>query len=474
MAEIHDLTAVQQAAAVRRRELSPVEITEHYLDRVARLDRKVGAFITVAADSARAQARAAEREALSATPGEPPPLLGVPVPVKDLEPVAGLRHTSGSAVHADRVADADCDVVAELRAAGAVFTGKTNTPEFGLPCHTENDIAPPARTPWDPTRSAGGSSGGAAAAVAAGFAPVAHASDGGGSIRIPASACGLFGLKPTRGRVTSGPFKPDFIGLSTAGPIARTVADAALILDIVSVNRPGDYYTAPPLPAGETFLGYALRDPGRLRIARYDTAPVPGLRLDPEVTAAYEAATKLLIDLGHDVEDIDPPYGADTVEDFNLVWAAMAAATPVRPEDEHLLRPLTRWLRGRAADSSVGAYMAATARIQGAVRAALPRTLPYDAVLTPTLALPPVPVGHFGTDPEEEFRRMTAFTPFTALANITGQPSVSVPLHWSAEGLPIGTMLTGRPGGEPTLLALSAQLEAARPWAGHRPPVWAE
>ncbi|MFB9802692.1 amidase, partial [Streptomonospora salina] len=465
MAEIHELTAIQQAEAVRRRDLSPVEITDHYLARIERLDSRLGAFIAVAGEFAREQARNAENTALSDTPGEPPPLLGVPIPVKDLDPVAGLPYTGGSAVYADRIAGTDSDVVAELRAAGAVFTGKTNTPEFGCSCYTENDVAPAARTPWDLARSAGGSSGGAAAAVAAGLAPAAHAGDGGGSIRIPASACGVFGLKPTRGRVTRGPVKPEFTGLATSGPIARTVADAALLLDIISVNRPGDYFTAPPLAAGETFLGHALREPGRLRIARFSTPPVPGAEVDPEVAAAHEEAAKLLAELGHEVEEIDTPVGAPVLEDFELIWAAMAASEPVEAADEHLLRPLTRALRERAADSSIAAYMGAAARLQNAGREVLPRVLAYDAVLSPTVARLPVPVGHFVGAPADEVRRMTEFTPFASLANITGQPSVTVPLHWSADGLPAGVMLTGRPGGEPTLLSLSAQLEAARPWA---------
>ncbi|KIH96953.1 amidase [Streptomonospora alba] len=472
MAEIHELTAIQQAEAVRRRELSPVEITDHYLTRIERLDDRLGAFIAVTGEFAREQAQNAEDEVLSDTPGEPPPLLGVPIPIKDLDPVAGLPYTGGSAVYSDRVADADSDVAAELRAAGAVFTGKTNTPEFGCACYTENDLAPPARTPWDLTRSAGGSSGGAAAAVAAGLAPAAHGSDGGGSIRIPASACGVFGLKPTRGRVSMGPVKPEFNGLATSGPIAGTVADAALLLDIISVNRPGDHFSAPPLATGETFLGHALREPGRLRIARFSASPIPGAGVDPEVVSAHEEAAKLLEALGHDVEEIDVPFDAALLEDFELVWAAMAAAEPVNASDEHRLRPLTRTLRERAAASSIAAYMGATARLQNAGREVLPRVLPYDAVLSPTIAKLPVPVGHFEGDPAGEIRRMTEFTPFASLANITGQPAVSVPLYWSAQGLPAGVQLTGRPGGEPTLLSLAAQLEAARPWAGRRPQVW--
>ncbi|MFD0776656.1 amidase, partial [Streptomonospora algeriensis] len=287
-------------------------------------------------------------------------------------------------------------------------------------------------------------------------------SDGGGSIRIPASACGVFGIKPSRGRVSQGPVKPEFTGLATSGPIARTVADAALLLDLISVNRPGDYFTAPPLAAGETFLGHALREPGRLRIARFSASPVPGAGVAPEVATAYDEATKLLEELGHDVEEIDVPVDMAMLEDFGLVWAAMAAAEPVGAADEHRLRPLTRMLRERAASSSIAAYMGAAARLQNAGREVLPRVLPYDAVLSPTIAELPVPVGHFAGDPADEVRRMTEFTPFASLANITGQPAVNVPLHWSAQGLPAGVSLTGRPGGEPALLSLAAQLEAAR------------
>ena len=240
---------------MRQRELSPVEITDHYLQRIERLNADVGAFFTVTAELARARRPGREGGGAARDPGSLPPLTGVPIPIKDLNMVAGVRQTLGSAVFADNVAAADDYVTGAIRAAGAVITGKTATPEFGLPCYTETDIGPPARTPWDLTRSAGGSSGGAAAAVAAGLAPAAQGSDGGGSIRIPSSLCGLFGIKPSRGRISNAPLMPDLAGLGTEGPLARTVADAALLLDVMTGNRPGDMYTQPPLPAGETFLG---------------------------------------------------------------------------------------------------------------------------------------------------------------------------------------------------------------------------
>lgn len=411
------------------------------------------------------------------TPDGLPPLLGVPVPVKDLDPVAGVRLTQGSAVHRDAVAPLDSDLVARLRAAGTIMVGKTNTPEFGSTCYTENDVAPPSRNPWDTTLSPGGSSGGAAAAVAAGLAPVAQGSDGGGSIRIPASACGLVGLKPTRGRISGAPLKPDLVGLSTAGPLTRDVRDAALLLDAMAFSGPGDYFTAPPLPPGEAFTDHVDRAPGRLRVGAYATTGSAGIPVHPDVLAAHEDAVRLLTDLGHEVEEIHEPgdahFGGAFTDDFQVVWAAMASASPVAPDREAELGPLNRWLRERARATPVPAYIAACARLQRGVRSLVAATAPYDAVLTPTLALPPVPIGHFSSGgPEEEFRRMTEFTPFTSVYNVSGQPSVSVPLHWSADGLPIGSMLTGRMGGEGTLLSLSAQLEAARPWAHRVPPGW--
>ncbi|MEE2038889.1 amidase [Nocardiopsis sp. CT-R113] len=477
MTQIHDLPAHRLAAMVRSRELSPPEITEHYLHRIERFDRRYGAYITVASEMALEQARYAEKRLTGDTPDPLPPLLGVPVPVKDLDPVAGVRFTQGSAVHRDTVAPVDSDLVARLRDAGTVMVGKTNTPEFGSSCYTENGVAAPSRNPWNTDLSPGGSSGGAAAAVAAGLAPVAQGSDGGGSIRIPAAVCGLFGLKPTRGRVSGSPLKPDLVGLSTAGPLTRDVRDAALLLDVMAFSRPGDYYTAPPLAPGETFTDHVDREPGRLRIGAYASTGSAGITVHPEVAAAHEDAVRLLTELGHDVEEVPEPgdahFGGTFTDDFQVIWAAMASASPVPPGRESELGPLNRWLRERARSTPVPAYIAACARLQRGVRSLVAAAEPYDAVLTPTLAMPPVQVGHFsGAGPEEEFRRMTAFTPFTSVYNVSGQPSVNVPLYWSADGLPIGSMLTGRMGGEGTLLALSAQLEQARPWFHRVPPGW--
>src|SRR6266566_3657911 len=479
MTEIHDLTVTELAVAIRAGQLSPVEITEHYLQRVERLNEQVGAFYTVTPELAREQAAAAEKAITGGLRGDGgglsalPPLTGIPIPIKDLNMVAGVRLTFGSTVFADNVATEDDYMVAALRAAGIVITGKTATPEFGLPCYTETRIGPPARTPWDLSRSAGGSSGGAGAAVAAGLAPVAQGSDGGGSIRIPASVCGLFGIKATRGRVSRAPLVPDLVGLSVDGPLARTVADAALLLDVMAGNEPGDMYTPLSLPRGETFLGYASREPGRLRIGRLIDPVVPGAGVHPDCRAAWEDASALLTGLGHEVEDVPSPFTADMVPLFETLWYAMATLTPVDPAREGELLPLTRYLRERGRATSAAHLIFAQAYLQFMVRGALRSTNAYDALLSPTLAQPPAEVGYFhGQEPAENFERQKRFTPFAAVYNVSGQPAVSVPLYWNADGLPIGVMLGGRIGEEGTLISLSAQLEAARPWKDRHPALW--
>ena len=472
------MTALELATSIADGQLSPVEVTDHYLDRIDRLNSQTGAFYTVTADLAKEQAVTAERlvsdnrragEQASALP----PLTGVPIPIKDLNMVAGVRMTLGSTIFADNVATEDDYVVAELRKAGIVITGKTATPEFGLPCYTETKIGPPARTPWDLTRSAGGSSGGAAAAVAAGLAPAAQGSDGGGSIRIPSSVCGLFGIKPSRGRISGGPLMPDLSGLSTDGPLARTVEDAALLLDVMTCNYPGDMYIMPPLRAGETFLGHARREPGKLRIGRSMTNVVPGATVHDDCAAAYEDASKLLAELGHEVEDVDLPFGSDAVPMFELLWYSMATLAPIDAAQEEQLLPLTKYLRGRGLKVTASELIFAQAYLQSVMRPAIATMNAYDAFLSPTLASPPVPVGYFDeVDPAENFERQKRFTPYTALYNISGQPAVSLPLYWNADGLPIGVMLAGRLGDEATLISLSSQIEAARPWRDRHPPIW--
>ncbi|MFK8845717.1 amidase [Streptomyces sp. Ac-502] len=480
MAELHDLTALEQAAGVRTGELSPVEITEHYLARAEKLDAALGAFLTRTPDIARKQAAAAEAEATAARrEGRAlPPLHGVPVPVKDLNQVAGVRCTMGSRTLAGNVAQVDDHVVTKLRQAGTILLGKTNTPEFGLPCYTENLLAPPARTPWDLERSAGGSSGGAAAAVAGGLAPVAHGSDGGGSIRIPASVCGLYGIKPSRGLISSGPLLHDVTGVGTSGPLARTVADAAALLDAMAGPMPGAPYAALALPPGETYTAYAGRDPGRLRIGWLTDAPFPGTEVHPDCRAAVAETAALLADLGHDVDALTLPADDSSRHAFTRVWSVIAAGRPVPAQDEADLMPLTRYLRARGAEVPAVEYARAlyAFRMLGQLIAdhVMPRDGGFDVVLTPTVAQPPPRVGALrnDADPQAEFAAVGAFTPYTPLYNATGQPAVSIPLHWNAAGLPIGVMLGGRYGEDATLVALSAQLEEARPWAGRKPGVW--
>jgi len=477
MTKIHELTVIELAAAIRSGELSPVAVTDHYLRRTAELNDQVGAFYTVTAELAAEQALAAEKAvataAKAAEQAELPPLTGVPIPIKDLNMVAGVRQTLGSLAYASFVPDTDDYMVAKLRKAGVVITGKTSTPEFGLPCYTETKVGPPARTPWDLSRSAGGSSGGAAAAVAAGLAPAAQGSDGAGSIRIPSSVCGLFGIKPSRGRISGGPLSPDLLGYGVDGPITRTVADAALLLDVMTGNEHGDMYTQPPLPPGESFLDYARRPPRRLRIGRTLDNPIQ-VDVHPDCIEAFEQASGLLETLGHEVENIAMPFGADVVPYFETIYHAYATLTPVDPAQEDVLLPLTRYLRELGRATPAPDFVFAQAYMQFVTRVAVATLSAYDAILTPTLARPPVPVGYFDeVDPAENFERQKRFTPWTAVYNVAGLPAVSVPLHWNADHLPIGVMLAGRMGDEATLISLSAQLEEARPWKDRHPPLWA-
>jgi amidase len=471
--QLHDLTALEQAAAVRARQVSPTELVDHALSRIEARDAELGAFITVTPDRAKAAAVRAEEAVLR--DDELPPLHGVPTAIKDLNNTAGVRTTFGSAVLADFVPEVDDAVVTKLAAAGTISLGKTNTPEFGFPCYTDNDVAGPARCPWDPSRLAGGSSGGAAVAVAAGMIAFAQGSDGGGSIRIPAGINGLFGLKPTRGRVSNAPFGGEVTGLGTNGPLARTVRDAAAMLDAMAGPVVGDPAWAPPLPPGETFLDAADRLPGRLRIGRFRESATPDTELEPDVEAAFEDASRLLESLGHEVDDVATGLlGPEVLPAFERVWALSGVTLPVPPERVGELRPLTRMLRERGLALSAQDAMEAMFALRLFARGFLQATAGYDVLLAPVCTMTPRPVGWFDADGDgaEDFERQKRYASFTALFNITGQPAVSVPLFWTDGGLPIGTMLVGRPADEATLISLSAQVEAARPWLNRHPPGW--
>jgi len=463
VAQLHDLTALEQGAAVRRGEVSPAELVDHYL---ARSDN-VGAFVTRTPELARERATELGRSEAGDSP-----LWGVPTAIKDLNLTAGVRTTFGSPAFADFVPDVSDAVTLAIEDRGLISLGKTSTPEFGSPCYTEPEGLPPAVTPWDRTRMAGGSSGGAAAAVAAGLVPVAQGSDGGGSIRIPASCCGLVGLKPTRGRISGHPMYGDPVGLATSGSIARTVRDAAAMLDVLAGRRVGDPFWAPP--PSETFLVACDREPGPLRIARFIEPVITDTPIHPECVQAWEDASALLSSLGHEVENIEVPLPRSAVPTFETCWAVLTALSAVPPEAEPLLRPLTRWLTERGRAVSGPDFGLAIGELRRVAAEALTRLASYDAVLTPTLAVPPLPVGAIRNDddPAADFEAQKAFTPWTSAWNVTGMPAISLPLHWTPDGLPVGVMLAARPAEEELLLSLAAQVEAAAPWHDRRPPGW--
>ena len=458
--ELHDLTALEQAAAIREGRISSVELTRHYLARSHALNEAVGAFAAFTDDLALEQAARADQLVRAASEADRLGVLhGVVVPVKDLNQVRGVPVRFGS-VTVDVVATVDDDVVALMRDAHTVMTGKTTTPEFGLPAYTESEIGPYARTPWDLTRGAGGSSGGAAAAVAAGLAPVAQGSDGGGSIRIPASVCGLVGVKSSRGLVSNGPLPDGPGGLGVQGALARTVSDAAALLGVMTGTD--DAYVR------------ALREPASLLIGRYSQPVIAETAVHPDVLAAFEKATDLLASLGHRIVDVDVPLPLDAVPHFELVWAAGAAGIPVPADREGDLRPLTRWLRERGRALEPGDLERALDLMAAHATRALDETAHLDIVLTPSLADIPALVGGIrnDVDPAADFEAQKRFTPYTSPYNMTGQPAVSLPLYWTSDGLPVGIQLVARPLHEAMLLSLAAQLESARPWAHRYPEVW--
>ncbi|MEU1845842.1 amidase [Micromonospora sediminicola] len=467
MAEPHDLTALEQAAAIRRGELSSLELVDHHLRRVDALADTVGAFVTVTAERARAAARAADAAPADARG----PLHGVPTAIKDLTLTAGVRTTFGSAAFAEFVPPVDADVVRFLTAGGLVSLGKTTTSELGCSLYSEGRVAPPARNPWNLAYTAGGSSGGAAAAVAAGLAPVAQGSDGGGSLRIPAALCGLVGYKPSRGLVSGGPLGFGAFGLPTNGPLGRTVTDVAALLDVLAQPVPGEPYLPPAAPAGG-YLGVARAVPGRLRIGRFTTPMLADEPVHPDCVAAVDRAAALLTEAGHEVVEVPAPLGPEAWPMFETVWYALALA-PVPADREDDLLPLTRFLRERGEALGAARLMAALGELQAQVRRGVRRTAGCDLLLCPTLAAPQAPVGAFAAlDPAEDFDRQRRFSPYCAVFNVTGDPSVSLPVGRTAEGLPVGVLLTGRYGDDATLIATAAQLEhCCGGWDQH-PAIW--
>jgi amidase len=450
-------SARTQAELVRRGEVTPLELVDLYLERIERLNPELNAFVTVDAEGARTAAR----------DPRPGPFSGVPIAIKDLTETAGLRTTYSSKAFANYVPTRDAAVVRRIRDAGFVILGKTNTPELGSIANTESELNGACRNPWDPSRTPGGSSGGAAAAVAAGLCSIAEASDGGGSIRIPSSCCGLLGIKASRGRISRAPYGNGVMGIATNGPIARTVADAAALLDVLAGYEPGDAYTAPP--PSRPFADEVGADPGRLRIA-VTTQPPFDVPVHPACTGAASTFADLLTELGHEVEETASPFAdAEAPRFFGRVWALGPAVFPAPDES---LEPLNQMLAARARRTTSAELAEAIVALDAFTRRVLAFWGDYDVVVTPTLAQPPVPVGwaFAPADPAEQFRQQFSFTPFTAVVNITGQPAVAIPAT-EHEGLPIGVQAIGRANDEVSLIRLAAQVEQARPWAGKRPPL---
>jgi amidase len=458
------LPATEQAELVRTRQISSSELVEMSLERIERLDPQLNSFVTLRGDEALAEARALDTSAGDA------PFRGVPIGVKDLTATNGIRTTYSCRAYADYVPDFDTAVVRRLREAGFVIVGKTNTPEFGTTAFTESDLNGATHNPWSLERTPGGSSGGAAAAVSAGLLPIAQGTDGGGSIRIPASCCGLVGLKPSRGRVSAAPFS-SLEGLSTAGPISRTVADAAALLDVLAGYEPGDPWWAPP--PERPFADEVGAAPSMMRVAVTATPPV-ATPVESACRDALASAAELLAELGHEVSEATPSWREDDLFDvFITIW--QVGPSLYAPDDLSTLTPLNRGLVEAAEATSAARYGRAVARLHAIGRRIAAFWQEFDVVLTPTLALTPVPIGwqEEVDGALEQLRRSVAFTPFTAVANLTGLPAVSLPLHWTTgdEELPVGVQAIGPPAGEVVLLRLAAQVEAARPWAHHRPPI---
>ena len=472
--ELAGFDATRCAALVRAGELTPLELVDAAVERAGQVNGTLNAIVTTMYERARETARSHPGSGIFA---------GVPFLMKDfLAEVEGVRFTEASAFLSDHVPAEDSELVRRFRAAGLVFIGKTNTPELAIGPTTEPRLFGPTRNPWDTTRTPGGSSGGAAAAVSARVVPMAHGNDAGGSIRIPASCCGLVGLKPSRGRVSLAPHYGDlFSGLVSELGVTRSVRDTAALLDAAAGPAVGDpYFPAPPV---RSYTGEVERPPGTLTIGFSAGTPL-GDAVDPECERAVRDAAALCESLGHVVEEAHPDYDAEALwTRFTTMLSAGAAwaiadwerRTGRTAEPEHF-EPFV-WAfaeHGRALGAH--AYLLAVQDVQRAVRDLYRFFTRFDLWLTPTLGQPPVELGtlvYRGGDPFELRRRSARFSPYTYVSNASGQPAISLPLHWTASGLPVGVHFTARWGEEATLIRLAGQLERARPWADRRPGVCA-
>jgi Asp-tRNA(Asn)/Glu-tRNA(Gln) amidotransferase A subunit family amidase len=455
------------ARAMSDRELSPVELIDAVLERIEAVNPRINAYCTVAAEQAREAARAAERRVMQ---GEPlGPLHGLPVSFKDLTPTAGIRTTSGSKIFEHHVPIEDAAVVEQVKAAGAIVIGKTNTPEFGCKGTTDNLIFGATRNPWNLAVIAGGSSGGAAAALAAGLGPLAEGTDLAGSIRIPAAACGVVGLKPSPGRVPRYPNPQGWNTLSVSGPMARTVRDAALLFGAMCGPDARDPISLPD--TGEDFLAACDGPPGRLRLAW--TTDLGYAPVDPRVATVVADAVRALADLGCELEEASPGF-ADPEQLFLRATAPIRAAAYAGYLDEWgtQMDPLLTGRMDMADDISSVEYenlFRERTALFHTVRRFFER---YDLLLTPTLALPPFPIDEPYPPTEVAGRPLTSpigWFPFTFPLNLTGHPAISVPAGWTDDGLPIGLQVVGRRNAEAAVLRAAAAYEAARPWAERRP-----
>ncbi len=472
MSELLLRSAVELAGLVRAGELSASELVETSLRAIDELEPTINAFTHVSHERALVAAAAIE-------PGDQRPFAGVPIAIKDNRQVAGMPVTMCSDLWQDVVPPFDAFLVRRIRQAGFVIVGKTTLPEMGILPTTESRRFGPTRNPWALDRTPGGSSGGSAAAVAAGMVPIAHGNDGGGSIRIPASCCGLVGCKPARGRVSVGPVAGGSF-LVVDGVLTRDVADTAAALDVLAGYEPGDAYWAPPPPGAYAEL--AARDPGRLRIGLALNTPLEGATLDPICERAAHDAAALLESLGHEVREASPPWsGRHLLSDFTRAFGPLIAMTVLaggqlaeREPVQDDVEPLTwaMWSNARSHDTL--SLLEAQGRLEQVARSVVAYLLEgYDALLTPALARPPLPTGEvtgLGPDPWDHYRRSGYFTPYTAIVNVTGLPAISLPLY-NVDGLPIAVQLIGPPAREELLLSLATQLEAALPWSGRRPPL---
>jgi amidase len=469
------MTAVALRDALHSGGLSARDVTEHFLARIAARNPGLGAFITVTVEQSLAEA--AEADARYARSSRDLPLLhGMPVAFKDLTDVAGVVTTHGSAALEHKPAPVDGALAAALKGAGAISLGKTQVPEFGLTAYSENLIAPPSRNPHALSRSSGGSSGGSAAAVAAGLVPFAPGSDGGGSVRIPAAACGLVGLKPGRGLVPSGESTGDPARLVVAGPLARSAADAALMLDALV---PAQGAGAETPPAGG-YLSSLARQPGRLRIGVSLDSPWQAIfpfTPDPEAIDALNEGIRLLEAAGHSTAEAAVRYDNRYPDAFTTAWTAGVGSARIAPQREALLTPLTRTFRRRAQQRSASKLNEALGFLRHFERDTVAQYALWDLMLMPALAQTPRPVGWFtgashgdgywpGSewtgDADGDYRKQCEFAPWSSMINVCGLPAISIPVHWTegspGTGLPMGIQLVGPRGSEALLLQVAAQL----------------